>query len=263
MNFKYVFACVLVFFCCNESSAANCELRAAMVDVRDNGVSFDPEQTYIFRSPNPDGSPPQCNLNINATGLPNPRSNILSEIKSPETLFSFTQALEIRSVSLQGDGQIKFMSIDFNSLYVPTFRLDLFISPAPAPARGANTHYYLSGMWITLAADGSYQSATWFTPRLISDVQVPTLNWNWNSIDFGGWGDSMTLTMNTGTETFDIYSYYQGNNPGVFKKPFNPVAKTYGNLGESDLTPQTSFKLGGYSLCGRIPGSPVSGPLCF
>jgi len=260
MSNKYILACLFAL-ASSSAFAEICDLRAMVVDVRDNGVSFDPQLTYVLRSPNPSGSGSECNLNINATGLPNPRSNILSEIKYPETLFSFTQALEIRSVSLQGDGQIKFMSIDFNSLYVPTFRLDLFISPAPAPARGANTHYYLWAIWNTLAPNGSVESEVMpFTPRVISVSQVPTLNWNWNYL---GANDARMLTLNSGTETLPIYSYDRLNNSGGFRKPFNPAVKTYGNLSEYNLTPQTSFKLGGYSLCGRIPGSPVSGPLCF
>ena len=110
MKIKSFFLLIALILLSNLAFAI-CDLRASAADLRDGGITFDITETAALVIP--EGGGQECNPTINATGLPNPRSNILSEIKSPETLFFFTQALEIKSVSLQGSGQIKFMSVDF------------------------------------------------------------------------------------------------------------------------------------------------------
>ena len=239
-----------------------------LVDTRDHGMSFLPQQgNVVYRQSLPYGVIRDCDTNINATGLPNARSRILSEIKYSENLYAFSQSLNISNISLRGInglGELKFMSIDFNSFYTPTFRLDLYISPGPAPAKGVlQTTYNLWAVWNNLAPDGSVESSSVPYSQLISEMQVPTLRWNWNYNN--GLYQSMALTLDTGANTamLPVYTYDESNNNGGFRKPFNPVSKTYGNLAENNLIPYTSFDLRGKSYCDRIPGTPVYGDYCF
>ena len=223
----------------------NCDIRASLVDIRDNALKFDPNLEQTLRS-NRGGI--HCDTEIRATNLPNPRSKIIQDVVGE--INSYSQRLTISQISLEGQGSLKFMSVDFGHGQ-NQYRLDLHIAPGIIP-KGSTTSssYYLSGYWLTFDNEGTLtQESTAFLPRVIADDQTIFLNW-----------DSLALKTKVelvvGNLVVPIRNYGFGGTYDV-NSPFFPVSKTVGSLAATSLMSQTSFLLRSGSTC-RREGVPES-----
>lgn len=239
MKLRSLYFYMLAFLFNNHAIADDCDIRASAVDLRDRALIFNPTLRQTLRGP--DGGP-ECDIRMLATNLANPRSKIIQDFVSE--INSYSQTMMISQISLQGQGTLKFMSVDFG-YGQNQYRLDLHIAPGIIP-KGSTTssNYYLSGFWLAFDNEGSLiQESAAFFPRVIADYQTIFLNW-----------DSLALKTKVelvvGNLVVPIRNYGFGGTYDV-NSPFFPVSKTVGSLAATSLMSQTSFLLRSGSTCGR------------
>jgi len=261
MNLKYLLAGVFALVSGNAFAA--CELRASMVDIRDNGVTFkSPTGTehVVFKSP--DGIDPDCRLKINATGLPNPRSSIYRDYPTAtagQNIFSRT--FIITEPILLGEGSLSFAKMRFYTVWgggiagAEHYDLSLSISTAAPIPKGQtfSASYWLSGDLQTIDQAGNVTSSRFaFYPRQIAPSTEITINWKSGTRPQPyTWINTRTLDINFGggnNDVQNILDYDQLNSQYTGVRDFAPYSETTGVLAEGSLQPaQFKFTLGGWS----------------
>lgn len=260
MNFK-ILATALIFAASGNAFAA-CDLRANLVDTRDDGLSFDPLQTVVYLSP--DGGLGDCKLLIRATGLPNPRSSVFRNYRITTLNPNFFSRMFIVSDALlQGDGAITFAKMKFGKSFNGVtsvggnyYLLSLFILPGTQPAaKGQNSSptYRISGTLDTMSqAGGILETRPAFHSRELIVGAEGGFQIDWNS---GNRPDPYSWAM---VKTLDIYfdssgmqriiSFDQIDSEFTGEFDFYPNSETVGDLRESAglQKDQLKFKLGGY-----------------
>lgn len=254
MKYKMAFltACVLLSL---SAFAEECEFRAALIDLRDNGIAFEDHHKVFITGVGPEVS--HCNTIVRATNLPAPRSKIYQDFLTPIDIESFTQTINISNISLRGYGELKFMSLDFISLNSEISRLDLYVAPGTIP-KGSNeaSNYFLSGIWTSFDVNGVEVSRKYFlTPAIRTSLEVSL---KWQTTNIGMYNEGMKLDLDLVTSVVPISVYPQPGVPAgspLGQQKFFPTGKTIGSLAQTSLVPQSSFMLDSKSSCIRMAGA--------
>jgi len=259
-------AAVFLIFSCSSLHAdeSDCQLASpinSVIDLRDGGVGFayGTTPTLVSTQAITGGS---CELQLRATNLPAPRSKIYQEFRDPLEIQYFNQEIKISNITLRGAGELKFMSIEFDSFGSSTSggstsRLDLYIIPeALLKGRGYTEGYRIRGAWNNFDTDGVSLPGSYFYTPILSQSQVINLKWQYR--DYGMYdGMNLELDLNNGT-ILPIITYPQTGVPwgASWGQPrFYPTGKTLGSLSQTSLVPQSSFLLHTESRCIRILGA--------
>ncbi len=256
-------------FASSSAYAANCHLASpvnSVIDLRDGGIGFAVDSSATIA--NPDAvTGGECKTQLRATNLDAPRSKILQDFIEAGSLQSFSHTIEISKVSLQGNGGMRFMHIDFNYSY-PSY-LDLYIYPGPI-AQGSTeaSTYQIIGSWNSVGPDGvalpaNYIYSGWLP---VYTTETPNVILNWQYINYGLW-DGMRLDLNIGKNIVLPISVYpppdtQAGMPWGQQK-FYPTTYIIGSLSKTDLVPQSSFFLKATSVCSRSNGVTTTVGNCF
>jgi hypothetical protein len=240
--------------------SADCQIKSNALDLRDNGLEFQQQDNVFFRSIN--GLPTGCKTTLRATGLVAPRSNILSEIKDPDSLLMFQESLEITDVALQtsASGGMEFYRLHIGRYGYTDQELAISIVPdSSIPQKGEPARYILSGVVHTLDASGSSVSPVSFFYQTLSTLDSPKVVWR--KYEVGAYGDRYELDMNFGNNSVRLMTF-DPTLPPQGQSRFVPTWRRYGNLGEYNLSLSSSFKLKPSTVCQRWAGN-VNGPNCF
>ena len=222
----------------NSAVSEECNIRANVIDMRDNALQFDPTLEHKFRS---ELGGVNCDTRISATNLAYPRSKMTQDLVNG--INSYSQRLNISQVALQGQGELKFMSVDFSHSSI-TYRLDIYVAPGRIP-KGELTpsSYKLHGIWLAFDYEGAVieNSLAFMTPEIAQDRNIFL---NWKAISEN---TKIELLVDDVVVPIRSYGSFGTNTP----TPFFPLARTIGSLSETSLTPQTSFVLSSASTCFR------------
>jgi hypothetical protein len=263
INLKNAMLCLIVASS-NIYAEGGCTLASpvnSVIDLRDGGIGF--AYGAIPSLVNSDVAlGGECQVQLRATNLPAPRSKILQDFVNPFELRSFNQTVRIFDIYLRGTGQMKFMSIDFESYesYEASSRLDLYITPGAIPKNSSKAStYFITGHWYSWGPGDVAENYTFNTGWLPAHTEnTPEVSVNWQTNNNYAPYFGMKLDLNIGNSTVFPISVYPPAGQGILlpwrQQTFYPTSKTIGSLSETSLVPQSSFLLHGVSSCSRSNG---------